>query len=82
MDFVIVDSKLQMMNNSTSFIFGQIHQLTRIYSEKKTSLKKLVNDKNTTWFIVECNTKQDSIVLFPTREQIKKMFEEIVLKCV
>ncbi|KAL4466850.1 hypothetical protein ABPG74_010447 [Tetrahymena malaccensis] len=73
-DYLIVDSKIQMINNSTSSIVRHIEDLNDSIGDKYQSVNSMI--------IVEASNIGPELVFTPNRDILRKMFEEIISKSV
>ncbi|CAK72703.1 unnamed protein product (macronuclear) [Paramecium tetraurelia] len=80
LDYVIMDAKLQMMQNSVEHIVKQIRDFNEQYRQNLGGKRKGYYGKGQPqcWIIVEAVGKGDNILFNPQREQLFKLFENLV----
>ncbi|CAK92427.1 unnamed protein product (macronuclear) [Paramecium tetraurelia] len=83
-DYIIIDAKLQMMQNSVEHIVKQIREFNEQYKENSGVKRKGYYGKGQPqcWIIIEAVGKQEDIVFNPVREQLFRIFESVVTNSV
>lgn len=76
-DYLILDSKIAMIQNCTGQIHEQIDELNQLVMDSKKHFNNL-----SCWLIVEASQRVGQLVYTPDRDTLKRMFEEIVQKSV
>jgi len=72
-DYLILDSKIEMINNCTELISQQIEERNENNEEDKK-----FNNNLSSWIIVEASAKATTLVFTPDRSTLKKIFENII----
>ena len=77
-DYLIIDSKLKMMNNSTVTLVNTLKDITETYIESKDANRYFKT--NPSWLIVEVNLKELRLFYDPQVDKIRALFDEMVTK--
>ena len=73
-DYLILNSKLGMMNFSTERLFEAVLEHNANAKENKGNMR------NSSWIVCEIGHKELDVVFTPNRETTRRIFEEVVNK--
>lgn len=80
-DYLVMDSKLHMMVNSADSMVSLIKEMNTSYGSQKGQAKKyMFRSSSQSWVVVEGIAKGEAIEFNPSREGLRKLFDEIVTK--